>query len=95
MTETEAGGTAVVRRTPDRAILGVIFLLLFVLSYSEEIVSGLFQVLGQGETEEWRIALIVADLAILAWIGLQFPPIVANPDRKDSDAEVRPEQVTG
>lgn len=66
----EAEGSPEVRRTPDRAILGVIFLLLFVMSYSEEIVSGLFQVIGHGETEEWRIAQIVVDLAILLWIGL-------------------------
>ena len=67
---TEAESSPDVRRTPDRAILGVIFLLLFVMSYSEEIVSGLFEVIGYGDTEEWRIALIVVDLAILVWIGL-------------------------
>lgn len=66
----EAADNAKVRRTPDRAILGVVFLLLFVFSYSEEIVSGLFQAIGHGETEEWRIALIVADLALLVWVGL-------------------------
>ncbi len=68
MTGTEVD--AEVRRTPDRAILGVIFLLLFVMAYSEEIVSGAFQVLDQGETEDWRIALVVVDIAILAWIGM-------------------------
>lgn len=67
---TEAEGSPDVRRTPDRAILGVVFLLLFVLSYSEEIATGLFDVIGQGETEEWRIALIVLDVAILVWVGL-------------------------
>jgi hypothetical protein len=67
---TEPDGSAQVHRTPHRAILGVVFLLLFVFSYSEEIVAGLFQAIGQGETEEWRIALVVVDVAILVWVGL-------------------------
>jgi hypothetical protein len=67
---SESDDSAEVHRTPERAILGVIFLLLFVISYSEEIVSALFQIIGYGETEEWRIALIVVDVAILVWVGL-------------------------
>jgi hypothetical protein len=63
-------GNTGVRRTPDRAILGVILLSLFVMSYSEELVNGLFHVIGRGETEEWRIGLILVDTAILVWIGL-------------------------
>jgi hypothetical protein len=67
---TGADGDAEVRPRPDRAILGVVFLLLFGFSYSEEVVIGLFRAIGQGEPEKWRIALIVADLGILVWAGL-------------------------
>ena len=63
-------GDAEVHRTPDRAILGVVFLLVFAFSYSEEIVIGLFNAIGQGDSAKWRIALIVADLGILFWAAM-------------------------
>ncbi len=62
---TEPDANTEVQRTPDRAILGVVFLLVFAFSYSEEIVIVLLQAIGQGDAEKWRIALIVADLGIL------------------------------
>ncbi len=61
---TEARGT-----TSSRAVLGVVFLLVLGFSYSEEIVSGVFELIGQADNEEWRIALIVVDLAILAGVA--------------------------
>lgn len=63
-------GDAEVHRTPDRAILGVVFLLVFAFSYSEEIVIGLFNAVGQGDSAKWRIALIVTDLGILFWAAM-------------------------
>ena len=65
-----ADDTAEVRRTPDGAIFGVVFLLVFAFSYSEEIVRGLFHAIGHHEPLKWRIAMIVADAAILLWVGL-------------------------
>lgn len=50
-------------------MFGVVFLLVFVFSYSEEIVTGLFESIGHGDNEEWRWALIAVDLAILAGIA--------------------------
>jgi len=61
---TEARGT-----TSSRAVLGVVFLLVLGFSYSEEIVSGFFELVGQADNEEWRIALIVVDLTILAGVA--------------------------
>lgn len=57
------------RRTADRAVFGVVVLLALILTYSEEIVSGLFDVFGRAEERQWRIALIFVDLATLAWVG--------------------------
>ncbi len=54
---------------PDRAVFGVVFLLVFVFSYSEEIVTGVFEAIGQGHNEEWRIALVFVDLAILGGLA--------------------------
>jgi hypothetical protein len=68
MTRDEA--TAEVRGARDRAIFGVVFLLVFAYSYSEEIVRWLFQAIGHEEPLKWRIGLIVADLGILFWVGL-------------------------
>jgi hypothetical protein len=61
--------TPPVRRTAEREVFGVIVLMALILSYSEEIVAGLFDAFGQGEKKEWRIALVFVDLAILAWVG--------------------------
>lgn len=50
-------------------MLGVVFLLVLGFSYSEEVVSGFFELIGQADNEEWRIALIVVDLAILGGVA--------------------------
>jgi hypothetical protein len=49
---------------------GVVFLLVFVFSYSEQIVGGLFGAIGKAESEAWRTVIIAVDLAILAVAGL-------------------------
>jgi len=58
-----------VRRRGDRAVVGVVFLMLFAFSYSEQLVSGLFPVNGGGQTG-WRIAVVVVDSAVLGLVGL-------------------------
>ena len=58
------------RRRGDRAVFGAVFLMLFVFSYSEQIVSAVFpDILGSHETA-WRIAVVVVDAAVLGVAGL-------------------------
>lgn len=58
------------RRHPsgDRAVFGVVFLMLFVFSYSEQLVSGLFPA-GSGQTA-WRITVVIVDVVVLGVVGL-------------------------
>ncbi|CAN5864917.1 hypothetical protein BH09ACT7_BH09ACT7_22660 [soil metagenome] len=58
------------RMSPGRAVFAVVFLLLFVFSHSEELVVGLVKVLGTDPHGGWRIGLIVADVVLLAAVGL-------------------------
>jgi hypothetical protein len=58
-----------VRQSGDRAMFGVVFLMFFAFSYSEQLVSGLFPAVGAGQTA-WRIAVIVVDVAVLGFVGL-------------------------
>ena len=59
-----------VRRRGDRAVFGVVFLMLFAFSYSEQVVSGLFPVVGGGGQTAWRVAVVVVDAAVLGLVGL-------------------------
>lgn len=59
-----------VRRRGDRAVFGVVFVMLFAFSYSEQLVSGLFPVVGDGEQTTWRVAVILVDAAVLGLVGL-------------------------
>jgi hypothetical protein len=54
----------------DRAVFGVVFLLLFAFSYSEQLVSELFPSSGTGGHMAWRITVIVVDAAVLGVVGL-------------------------
>lgn len=54
----------------DRAVFGVVFLMLFAFSYSEQLVSGVFPAFGHGGHATWRIAVIVVDVAVLGLVGL-------------------------
>ncbi|WP_082690447.1 hypothetical protein [Mycobacterium sp. M26] len=58
-----------VRRRGDRAVVGVVFLMLFAFSYSEQLVSALFPDSG-GEQMGWRIAVVVVDVVVLGLVGL-------------------------
>ena len=66
----------------DRAVFGVVFLMLFAFSYSEQLVSQLFPVNGTGGQMAWRIAVIVVDAAVLAVVGLMKRAVT----RADGDA---------
>jgi hypothetical protein len=70
-----------VRQRGDRAVFGVIFLMLFAFSYSEQLVSGVFPVVGGGQTA-WRVAVVVVDAAVLALVGLMKGVVT----RADGDA---------
>jgi hypothetical protein len=67
---TEVDDIAEVRRAGDPAIFGVVFLLVFAFSYSEETVRILLHAIGHHEPVKWRIGLLVADLGVLLWVGL-------------------------
>jgi hypothetical protein len=58
-----------VRERGDRAVFGVVFLMFFAFSYSEQVVSGVFPVVGGGQTA-WRVAVVVVDAAVLGLVGL-------------------------
>lgn len=58
------------RQRGDRAVFGVVFLMLFAFSYSEQVVSGLFPVVGGGGQTGWRVAVIAVDAAVLGSVGL-------------------------
>ena len=57
------------RQRGDRAVFGVVFVMLFVFSYSEQVVSGVFPAIGGGQTA-WRVAVIAVDAAVLGAVGL-------------------------
>lgn len=57
---------AVVRQA-DRAIFGIVFLMLFAFSYSEQLVSGVFETdAGQ---DRWRVLVIIVDAVVLGVVG--------------------------
>ena len=71
-----------VRQRGDRAVFGVVFLMLFAFSYSEQLVSGLFPVVGGGGQTAWRVAVVVVDVAVLGLVGLMKGVVT----RADGDA---------
>ncbi len=70
------------RQRGDRAVFGVVFLMLFAFSYSEQLVSGLFPVVGGGGQTAWRVAVVVVDVAVLGLVGLMKGVVT----RADGDA---------
>nr|CRL76721.1 hypothetical protein CPGR_04581 [Mycolicibacterium komanii] len=66
----------------DRAVFGVVFLMVFAFSYSEQVVSQLFPSNASGEEMAWRIAVIVVDALVLTSAGLMKRAIT----RADGDA---------
>jgi hypothetical protein len=71
-----------VRQRGDRAVFGVVFLMLFVFSYSEQLVSGLFPIVGGGGQTASRVAVVVVDAAVLGLVGLMKGVVT----RADGDA---------
>ena len=70
------------RQRGDRAVFGVVFLMLFAFSYSEQLVSGVFPVVGGGGQTAWRVAVVVVDVAVLGLVGLMKGVVT----RADGDA---------
>jgi hypothetical protein len=68
------------RQRGDRAVFGVVLLMLFAFSYSEQLVSGLFPVVGGGGQTAWRVAVVVVDAAVLGLVGL-MKRIITQADR--------------
>lgn len=58
------------RHQRDRAVMAVVFLLLFVFSYSEEIVFALLEATGQNHLAGWIVGLVGLDVTVLAVVGL-------------------------
>jgi hypothetical protein len=63
-------------------VFGVVFLLVFVFSYSEEIVSGIFEAIGHEEHTLWRFAVFGLDVLILGAIGLLKRSIARSDGRE-------------
>lgn len=59
----------VARIRGDHAVFGVVFLMLFAFSYSEQLVSGVFPASSDGGIG-WRIVVIVVDAVVLGVVGL-------------------------
>jgi hypothetical protein len=78
--EPGAVGNAVLARLRrDRAVLVVVFLLLFVFSYSEDIVFVVLEVAGGDHLAGWIIGLVGLDVAVLAAVAL-FKRRIARAD---------------
>lgn len=58
------------RHQRDRAVLAVVFLLLFVFSYSEEIVFAVLDATGHDHLLGWIVGLVGLDMTVLAVVGL-------------------------
>jgi hypothetical protein len=69
--EPDADHSAVLtRHRRDRAVLAVVFLLLFAFSYSEDFVAAVLQATGHDHVAGWLIGLVGFDAAVLAVVGL-------------------------
>jgi hypothetical protein len=58
------------RHRRDLAVLAVVFLLLFVFSYSEEIVFAALEASGQDHLLGWIVGLVGLDVVVLSVVGL-------------------------
>jgi hypothetical protein len=69
--EPDADHSAVLaRHRRDRAVLAVVFLLLFAFSYSEDLVFAVVEATGGDYVVGWLIGLVGFDAAVLAVVGL-------------------------
>lgn len=58
------------RHRRDRAVLAVVFLLLFAFSYSEDIVFAALEATGRDHVVGWLVGLVGFDAAVLTMVGL-------------------------
>jgi hypothetical protein len=68
-----------VRHNRDRAVLAVVFLLLFAFSYSEDFVFAALEATGHDHVLGWIIGLVGFDVAVLAVVGL-LKAVIARAD---------------
>ena len=66
---TEQSGI-LTRHRRDRAVMAVVFLLLFAFSYSEDYVFAILETAGRDEVVAWLVGLVGFDVAVLALVGL-------------------------
>src|SRR4029077_16814332 len=58
------------RHRRDRAVLAVVFLLLFAFSYSEDFVAAALEATGRDHVTGWIVGLVGFDVSVLAVVGL-------------------------
>ena len=75
-------GAVLLRHNRDRAVLAVVFLLLFAFSYSEDFVFAALEATGHEHVLGWIIGLVGFDVAVLTVVGL-LKAVIA---RADGDA---------
>lgn len=63
----------------DHAVLAVVFLLLTVFSYSEDIVFATLEAIGQNHLLGWLLGLVGLDVAVLAVVGV-LKSVIARAD---------------
>ncbi len=69
--EPDADHSAVLKRhRRNRAVLAVVFLLLFAFSYSEDFVFAVLEATGRDDVIGWLVGLVGFDAAVLAIVGL-------------------------
>jgi hypothetical protein len=61
---------SVVAQRSDRAVFGVLFAMLFAFSYSEQLVSGVYPIVGDQGQNSWRIGVFVVDAVVLGVVGV-------------------------
>ena len=58
------------RHRRDRAVMAVVFLLLFAFSYSEDYVFAILEAAGRDDVADWLVGLVGFDVAVLTVVGL-------------------------
>lgn len=78
--EPDADHSAVLtRHRRDRAVLAVVFLLLFAFSYSEDFVAAALEATGRDHVAGWIVGLVGFDASVLAVVGL-LKRVIARAD---------------
>ena len=78
--EPDADHSAVLtRHRRDRAVLAVVFLLLFAFSYSEDFVAAALEATGRDHVAGWIVGLVGFDASVLAVVGV-LKRVIARAD---------------